>query len=322
MTDMPFPPIAPFREGRLEREDGVVIHFELSGNPLGRPALYLHGGPGSGLGSGSYRTHFDPARWCLVGIDQRGCGRSRPLAADAPESLATNTAEHLLADIEAIRAHLGIESFVIAGVSWGVTLALAYALAHPERVRALALVAVTTTSRDEIDWITGGVARILPEAFARFDEASNRRAGERPVDAYARRLATGDHDDRLAAARAWLDWEDALIALDPNGGPVSRRFDERAAIGFASLVTHYWSKDGFMPGARAILARIGEIGAIPARLIQGRRDIGSPAVTTHELAQRWPASRLVMVEDEGHGGPRSFALLRSCLLYTSPSPRD
>jgi proline iminopeptidase len=180
-----------FASGHLAVAGGAEIYWEMSGNPRGKPALYLHGGPGSGLGARPYRQWFDPERYCLVGLDQRGCGRSRPLAGAVPESLAGNTTEALIADIEALRAHLGIGRWLVAGVSWGTTLALAYALAHPERVGALVLVAVAVTNRQEIDWLTEDMGRIFPEAWERFEQASGRRAGERVVAAYARRLAVG-----------------------------------------------------------------------------------------------------------------------------------
>lgn len=196
------PPLEPFAHGMLPVGHGNEIYWETSGNPDGEPLVYLHGGPGSGLGAGGYRRRADPSRWLIVGLDQRGCGRSRPLAIDDLAGLRHNTTQDLIADLESLRRHLGIERWVLHGVSWGATLALAYAQCHPDRVRAIVLVAVTSTSRDEIDWITDGVGRLFPEAWHRFAEASQRRDGERVVDAYARRLADpdADPDDREQAA--------------------------------------------------------------------------------------------------------------------------
>lgn len=310
---MTYPPIDPVDTGLLSVADGNEIYWEISGNPDGKSALYLHGGPGSALRSGSYRRPFDPQKYRIVGIDQRGCGRSRPLASDALGELQRNTTQSLIGDIEAVRRHLGVETWLVSGVSWGTTLALAYAQAHPERVSELVLVAVTTTSREEIDWITEGVGRLFPEAWQRFEQASSRRDGERIVEAYARRLAAGDRQDRLRAARAWNDWESTHISLDPNWVPIDQRFDEERGLIFATLVTHYWSNDGFLRNGKEILRRVSAIGNIPAFLIHGRRDISGPMITAWRLHQMWPASRLCIVESEGHGGPQSMDQMRIAL---------
>ncbi len=305
------PAIEPFASDLLPVDCGAAIYFEASGNAAGLPALYLHGGPGSSLGSGRYRRLFDPARYRIIGLDQRGCGRSHPPVSGT--TLADNTTATLIADIEALRAHLGIEAWIVSGVSWGVTLALAYAVAHPGRVAGMVLGAITTTSREEVDWITGGIGRIFPEAFERFEQQSGRRPGERIVEAYARRLRGADADDRLAAARSWNAWEETHISLDPHHQPIATRFDAAAALGFATLVTHYWANDGFLRGEDAILNRMDRIATIPAVLIHGRRDIGSPAVTAHLLHRLWPASRLEILPEEGHGGPVMMAAMRQAL---------
>jgi proline iminopeptidase len=310
---MSYPPISPFDAGHLSVANGNDLYWEISGNPDGKPALYLHGGPGSALGTGGYSRHFDPQKYRIVGIDQRGCGRSRPLATDALGELHRNTTQSLIEDIEAHRRHLGIEMWLVSGVSWGTTLALAYAQAHPERVSELVLVAVTTTSREEIDWITEGVGRIFPEAWQRFEQASGRRAGERVVEAYARRLATGDRSDRLLATRAWNAWESIHVSLDPNWMPIDQRFHKECGLVFATLVTHYWSHDGFLQNGKEILRQVSTIEHIPAVLIHGRRDISGPAITAWRLHQLWPASRLCIVESEGHGGPLSMEEMRLAL---------
>ncbi|WP_454624696.1 prolyl aminopeptidase [Bradyrhizobium cenepequi] len=307
----PYPLIEPFDADLLRMPDGNEIYWEVSGNPQGIAAIYLHGGPGSGLGSGGYRRHFDPDRYMIVGIDQRGCGRSRPLAIDALADLAHNTTQTLIADIEAVRKRLSIKTWVVSGVSWGTTLALAYAQAHPGRVAYLVLVAVTTTSRGEIDWITEGVGCIFPEAWARFEKDSERKQGERVVEAYARRLAAGDQRTRLQAAESWNAWEAAHLSLDPHWTPLSR--DVERDLNFATLVTHYWSNDGFLPGDCAVFQRIGQIAHIPAVLIHGRGDVSGPAVTPWRLYQSWPTSRVSIVEAEGHGGPESMKEMREAL---------
>ena len=320
MTDEFYPPIDPFDAGLLGVADGNEIYWEISGNPHGKPALYLHGGPGSSLRSGSYRRYFDPQRYRIVGIDQRGCGRSRPLAIDALSEVHHNTTQSLIEDVEAVRRHLGIKSWLVSGVSWGTTLALAYAQTHPGKVSELALVAVTTTSREEVDWITEGVGRIFPEAWERFAKASGRREGERIVEGYARRLAQRDIQDRLQAARAWNDWESTHISLDPNWMPIDQRFDEVQGLVFATLVTHYWSNDGFLQNGAELLSHISAIAHIPAVIIHGRRDISAPLITAWRLHRLWPASRLCVVESEGHGGPRSMEQMRIALDSFAPEP--
>jgi len=310
---MTYPALDPFDAGHLRVAGGHEIYWELSGNPNGKPALFLHGGPGSGLRSGNYRRQFDPLKYSVAGIDQRGCGRSRPLVTRALDELQTNTTAALIEDIETLRKHLGIPAWVVAGVSWGTTLALAYAQAHPERVSALVLVAVTTTSREEIDWITEGVGRIFPEAFQRFEASSNRRTGERIVEAYARQLVSGDREHRQRAARAWIDWESTHISLDPNYTPNAGRFDDEAGLVFATLVTHYWSNDGFLQNGAEIMSRVSGIARIPGILIHGRHDISGPVITAWRLHQQWPASRLIVVETEGHGGPQSMEQMRLAL---------
>lgn len=301
--------------GRRETRQGWVdvphasIYFEATGNASGVPVLYLHGGPGGSLGRGGYRKRHDLDRFWTIGFDQRGCGKSIPTAQDDLGHLADNITETLIADIEAVREHLGITAWIVTGVSWGSTLALAYALAHPRRVIGLALMAVTTTSRDEVDWITQGVGRIFPEAWREFAEASGARPGERPVDAYARRLAGADRDDARLAAAAWDRWESWHVSLDDPESTGVYIVEERTRMTFALLVTHYWSNDGFLVDGREILSRIHELAGIPGHLIHGRRDVSGPAVTPWKLRQLWPGSKLTVVEDEGHGGPKSVALL-------------
>jgi proline iminopeptidase len=298
-----YPPSEPFDSGLLRVGDGSEIYWETSGNPKGKPALYLHGGPGSGLRSGSYRQLFDPQGYYVVGIDQRGCGRSRPLAIENLVDLPFNNTEALIRDIDAVRRHLQIEKWLLSGVSWGATLALALAQNCSELVSEMVLMAVTTTSRDEVDWITEGVGRLFPKEWEEFNAASHRRPDERIVEAYARRLASADRSDRLEAEKAWNVWESVHISLDPNFTPISHRFDNERALVFATLVTHYWANDGFLRDGKAICNRMSEIEDIPAVLIHGRRDYSGPLITPWMLHKAWPSSRIIVVESEGHGGP-------------------
>lgn len=306
-------PMTPFATGVLRVAPATEIYWETSGVPDGIPLLYLHGGPGSGLGSGGWRAMYDTGRHLVVGLDQRGCGRSRPLVSDMPASLATNTTETLIDDIEKLRAHLELEDWIVSGVSWGATLALAYALSHRERVRALVLAAVTTTSREEVDWLTEDMGRIFPEEWEHFARASGRHDGERLVDAYARRLADDDRQDRRAAAAAWDRWEAVHMSLGALGERATLHEDEEQRLQFATLVTHYWSHDAFLPGDRAILARAGELAGIPTTLIHGRRDISGPVITAWRLHQAIPDSQLEILEGEGHGGPSMWERVRLAL---------
>lgn len=308
-----FPAIEPYAHGWVENPEQDSIYWETSGNPDGVPVLWLHGGPGSGLGSGSYRKRYDPDAFRLVGIDQRGCGRSTPSVVDALDRLPGNTTEGLIADIELVRAELGIDRWVVTGGSWGSTLALAYALAHPERVTGIVLGAVTTTGRDEVDWLTETMGRVFPEAWEALERSSQRRPGERVIDAYARVLATGTLEERIAAADAWDDWEATHVSLDPNAVPGPLHTDPAQRLVFGTLVTHYWANDGFLPGDRAILRRVEELAHIPAVLIHGRHDVSGPVITPWLLHRKWPASRLIVVESEGHGGPQSSELMAEAI---------
>jgi len=305
-----------FATGLLDVSGGNAIHWEIAGHPDGKPALFLHGGPGAPPRSNGYRRLFDLTRYKVVSIDQRGCGRSRPLAIDALDRLHENTTEVLIADIEAVRRHLGVSRWLVSGVSWGTTLALAYAQACPEAVTALVLGAITTTSRAEVAWITEGVGAIFPEAWHRFAAEAACRDGERVVDAYARQLSTGNPEDRAQAARAWCAWEDTHVSLSPEFAPLSFPNPEAARV-FATLVTHYWSNDGFLRGGTAILTRMPQIRDIPGALVHGRRDISSPAWA---LSRAWPASSLHIIETEGHGGPELRARMQRAIAAFASLP--
>lgn len=314
----PLPPLAPLlEEGMLDVGDGHRLFHEVSGAPDGIPALYLHGGPGGRLTPG-YRRNAPADAFRTVGFGQRGAGRSVPLASDPAHDLAANTTPHLIADIEALREHLGIDAWVLQGVSWGTHLAVAYAQAHPERVRGVVLMAVGLAERRHIDWITEGVGRLYPEAWDAFAAFAEARGGYdrtdaspdrlRIVEAYRRMLTSGDDELEAAAARAWMAWEDEHIRIGTGGLEIARPVEDPTleqaahALGFARLVTHYWAHDGFS-GPGGLMAGMDRIGHIPAVLIHGRRDVSGPTVQAWELHRAWPASRLVVVEQEGHGGP-------------------
>ena len=296
----------PSVTGILDVGEGHRVYWEESGNPDGIPLVYLHGGPGGSLNKGGYRDWFDLDRFRLVGLDQRGCGRSTPHASHPTYDLGANTTAHLIADLEVLRAHLGIDRWIVTGVSWGSTLALAYGRAHPERTAAVSCMAVTTTGRAEVDWITEQVGRIFPEAweeYAGYAERAGigyRRELERLVTAYAQLLADPDPLVHRPAAQAWMRWEDAHVGLlHPTTTHSDRPVDQQVA--FTRLTAHFWSHDGFL--SPALLTDPGALSEIPVVLVHGRTDISGPAVTAYDLHRKLPRSRLIIEESEGHGGP-------------------
>lgn len=291
----------PFDAGLLRMDDGAEIFWETSGTPGAPAVVWLHGGPGSGLGVGGYRDRPDPDRWLIVGLDQRGCGRSTPLVDGPGAALDALTTQRMIADLEQLREHLRIERWLVTGGSWGSTLALAYAQEHPERVTGLVLAAVTATSRDEVDWITEHIGRVFPREWEAFVEAAAPREGERVVDAYARLLRDPDPAVRAAAARAWCTWEDVHPSLDPAFRPSPRYDDPAFRSVFATQVTHLWSNSAFL-GDEGALTRLDAISAIPAVLIHGRLDVSSPLSIAWRIHRAMPSSRLVVVDGEGHGG--------------------
>jgi proline iminopeptidase len=296
-----FPPIEPYASGMLDVGDGHQVYWECCGNPEGRPALYLHGGPGSGASPGQ-RRFFDPDAYKIVVFDQRGSGRSRPLASEPDTDLSTNTTAHLIADIEALRQLHEVDQWVILGLSWGTTLGLAYAQAHPSRVAALVLGLVTTTSRGEVQWITEDVGRIFPQEWDRFASFVPGRLRHLPlVDAYAALLFDPDPAVRDQAAREWCAWEDAHVSLTPGHQPNPRYQNPEFRLRFARLVTHYWRHWAFL-GEDGLLRNVAMLNGIPGILIHGRYDVSSPLETAWRLSQRWATSELHVLDDAGHGG--------------------
>jgi proline iminopeptidase len=289
----------------LDTGDGHQVYWECCGNPAGKPALFLHGGPGSGCSVGQ-RRFFNPGLYRVVLFDQRGSGRSRPLADEPGADLRTNTTAHLIADIEALRAMHGVDRWTILGLSWGTTLGLAYAQAHPHRVNALVLGFVTTTSRREVQWITEDVGRIFPQEWDRFaDAVPDRLRHLRLVDAYAAMLADPDPRVHDSAAREWCNWEDAHVSLTPGHTPNPRYLDPAFRLRFARLVTHYWRHAAFLEDDQ-LVRQAARLNNIPGALIHGRLDVSGPLVTAWRLSRRWPASRLHILDDAGHGGGAQF----------------
>jgi proline iminopeptidase len=295
-----YPEIEPYEHGMLDGGDGQRLYWEVCGSPSGKPAVVLHGGPGSGCTPG-LRRYFDPEAYRIVLFDQRGAGRSVPHAGDPTVDLSTNTTHHLIADIELLREHLGVERWLVWGGSWGATLGLAYAERHPQRVAEVVLAPVSMTRPADIYWLYHGVGRFFPEEWARFRDGvpAPERDGDL-VAAYYRLLNHPDPAVREKAARDWCDWEDAVVSLESNYQRNPRYDDPRFRMAFARIVTHYfhhnaWLEDGIL------LRDAHRLAGIPGVLVHGRLDLGSPAVTAWELAQAWPDAELELV-GTGHTG--------------------
>ncbi|MFO0293648.1 MAG: prolyl aminopeptidase [Rhodospirillales bacterium] len=285
------PPIEPFETGRLEVGDGHALYFEVSGNPRGRPVLFLHGGPGSGC-KPEHRRFFDPRRWRIVLFDQRGAGRSTPSG-----SLIANTTRHLVADIEALRARLGIARWVVFGGSWGSTLGLAYAAAHPEACAGLILRGIWLARRRDIDWWMRGVRRIFPEYWEEF--VGHLAPGERadPVAAYGRRLADPDPAIHMPAAVAWRGFDQKLSALRPADGDVAPPGPGTLAV--ARIEQHYVRHEAFLQEGE-LLRGVDRFRHIPGIILHGRYDMIAPIDGAVALARAWPQARFTIIEDGSH----------------------
>lgn len=298
-----YPEIEPYEHGMLDVGDGNRVYWETCGNPRGKPALVLHGGPGSGC-TPYPRRLFDPEAYRIVLLDQRGCGRSTPHASAYGTDMSVNTTAHLLADLELLRRHLGIGRWLVWGVSFGSMLGLRYAQTHPEAVSELVLTGVATGSNAEVKLLTRGLGKIFPEAFRRFlaEVPEGERDGNLAA-AYHRLLESPDPDVRRRAARAWTDWETAIIPAPPRS--VERFEDERFRLGFVRTVTHYWANGHFLAqddhtGDSAILRDAHLLDGIPGTLVQGSLDFGNLLGTVWRLHHAWPGSELVVVDEAGH----------------------
>lgn len=300
-----YAPPPPHDEGMLDVGDGQRLHWEVRGNPDGKPAVCLHGGPGSGA-SPWYATFLDPDAYRIVLLDQRGSGRSTPSTRDPATDLSANTTAHLVADLERLRQHLGIERWLVLGCSWGSTLGLTYAVAHPERVTEMVLFAVTTTRRGDVEWFTRGVSRYFPEAHERFlaglpeDDRDGNLA-----QAYGRLLASPDAQVRFDAALAWCAWEDAVAAVSGDEPPNPRYGDPDFRYGFARVVTHYFGNAAFQADD-AIVGHLDRLAGIPAVLAHGRLDLAGPPDTAWWVARAWPSAELHLVGGVGHAGSEAM----------------
>ena len=291
-----YPEIEPYATGFFEAGDGDRVYWETCGAPTGKPALVVHGGPGSGC-SPFFRRFFDPTAYRIVLFDQRNCGRSLPSASDPETALASNNTQSLVSDMEGLRDHLGIDRWLLCGGSWGSTLSLAYAERFPERVSQMVLFGVTTGRHSEVDWaFRGGLARFFPEQWERLAAF----AGDTDVvDAIARRLNDPNEEMRRQAAYEWCLWESA-----PATEPAARFRDPEYALAFARIVTHYMRHDLFLEDGE-LLRAAGALAGIDGVLVNARGDQQAPLANAQALAEVWPRARLVIVDESGHGtGPQ------------------
>ncbi|MEM6290903.1 MAG: prolyl aminopeptidase [Myxococcota bacterium] len=289
------PQRAPHDVGMLDVGDGHRLSYTCSGNPNGRPAVVLHGGPG-GASNPRQRRFFDPSAYQIIQFDQRGCGSSTPHA-----SLEHNTTWHLVADLERLRVHLGVERWLVFGGSWGSTLALAYAQSHPDRVRAMVLRGLFLLRASELRWFyQEGASGLFPEAWAAFVGLIPAEERDDLLRAYHRRLTSDDAAVRLEAARAWTIWETRTSSLRLNADAIQRASDAEFATAFARIEAHYFVHGGFFETDDALLRGLPRIRHIPTTLVQGRYDVVCPMTTAWTLKRHWPEVRLEIVDNAGH----------------------
>ena len=288
-----FPPIEPYRTGRLRVDSRHTMYWEESGNPRGVPALFLHGGPGAGA-TPVHRRFFDPSYWRIVIYDQRGGGRSSPLA-----DVTDNSPAHLVADIELLRRELGVESWLVFGGSWGSTLALLYAEAHPERCLGLIMRGIFLARPAEIDWFLYGLAAIFPEAWRAFSGFIPESERDDLLGAYHRRLTDPDPRVHMPAARAWSLYEGACSTLLPNPETIAAFGEDRLALGLARIEAHFFTHY-LLAGDDDLVSRVARIRHLPAAIVQGRYDMVCPIRSADELARAWPEANYVVVPDAGH----------------------
>ena len=292
-----YPAIRPYNSGYLRVSPVHEIYYEESGNPAGKPVVFLHGGPGGGSDA-KMRCFFNPKRYRIVLFDQRGCGRSRPSA-----SLVDNTTWHLVSDIEAIRQHLKIERWQVFGGSWGSTLALAYAQKHPERVTELVLRGIFLVRRWELEWFyqdPGGAAALFPDLWEHYLAPLSAEERKDCIGSYYKRLTSEDPDTLLEAARAWSIWESALSYMKLNKNYVKRAGDADFAAAFARIECHYFTNGAFLDRESRLLDDVPKIRHIPATIVQGRFDVVCPMRSCWDLHKAWPEANLHIVPDSGH----------------------
>ena len=289
-----YPPIEPFKSGVLDTGEGHQIYWELCGNPQGQPAVFLHGGPGSGC-SPDHRRLFDPQRYCVLLFDQRGCGRSTPHA-----SLENNTTWHLVADIERLRTLLGVDRWLVFGGSWGSTLALAYAQTHTERVSALILRGIFTLRREELLWFyQEGASWLFPDLWEGFLAPIPLAERGDLIGAYRKRLTGADPAAQLACARAWSVWEGQTIRLLPDAVNAAHHAQDAFSLAFARIENHYFVHEGWMEQGQ-LIRDAGKLVEVPGVIVQGRYDVCTPVRSAWDLHRAWPQADFQLVPDAGH----------------------
>lgn len=310
-----YPPIEPYNSGMLDVGNGHQIYWELCGNPAGKPAVFLHGGPGGGC-TEDHRCLFDPERYRVLLFDQRGCGRSTPRA-----SLESNTTSHLIEDIEALREKFEVERWLVLGGSWGSTLALAYAQAQPDRVTHLILRGIFTGRRSELLWLyQDGASWLFPDKWREFLAPIPEEERGDLITAYHKQLTGSDGDAALVAAKAWCKWESDIVRLSPDKSAPETETSDGAAIAMASIENHYFINKCFLKDAQ-ILRDIYRIKDIPGVIIQGRYDIITPARTAFDLHRAWPEAGFELVDAAGHAYNEP-GILHQTVLATDRFAKD
>ncbi|MBU4464392.1 MAG: prolyl aminopeptidase [Actinobacteria bacterium] len=307
-----YPPIEPYETGMLVAGEGNRIYWEQSGNPAGKPVVFLHGGPGAGTSSW-HRQFFDPARYRIILLDQRGCGRSTPHASDPRADLRHNTTWHLVADLELLRRNLGIGQWQVFGGSWGSALALAYAEAHPDSVSELVLRGIFTLRRHELEWFyEGGASAIHPELWEDFIAPIPLLERSRMIEAYHRRLFDPDPAVHIPAGVAWTRWEASTLTLLPAPELVASMTEPATATAFARIENHYFMHDGWFREGQ-LIEDASRLRGIPAVIVQGRYDVCTPIMTAWDLHRAWPEAELVVIPDASHSAsePGIAAALRA-----------
>ncbi len=289
-----YPPLEPFKTGMLDTDEGHTLYWELCGNPQGKPAVFLHGGPGSGC-IADHRRLFDPERYCVLLFDQRGCGRSTPHA-----NLDNNTTWHLVADIERLRALLGVDRWLVFGGSWGSALALAYAQTHPQAVSALVVRGIFTLRQAELHWYyQEGASWLFPDLWEAY--LAPIPAAERGdmMAAYRERLIGADPVAQLAAAKAWSVWEGKTIRLLPDAANAAKHAADHFALAFARIENHYFVHSGWLEEGQ-LIRDAHKLAGIPGAIVQGRYDVATPVKTAWDLHKAWPNAQFHLVNDAGH----------------------
>ncbi len=288
-----YPPLEPYASGTLVVDARHRIYWEESGNPDGIPVVFLHGGPGAGA-TPAHRRFYDPASYRIIIFDQRGSGRSTPHG-----DVTDNTTTHLIADMEALRRARGIERWALFGGSWGSTLALAYAQAHPQHVRALVLRGIFLSRKSEIDWFLYGMRNVFPEAWRDFSEFLPSSERGDLLTAYHRRLIDPTPAIHLPAARAWSTFEGSCSTLLPSPETIASFGEDHKALGLARIEAHYFINGSFLRDGQ-LLEEVARLRAIPTTIVQGRYDMVCPIVSADDLTRAWPEAQYIVVPDAGH----------------------